>query len=154
MGWGLWSKCLHYTPQKYTHKNDAPVEDKRHFRRRSPAARMSGSLMNMPAFEIILLSLSTIVIAALVTGVEWMPRYFKRRAINRKLGVSHEPELRGELLKVFAIVWLCRVVHLGLIAFVVTTKPTGITWIPIAIAFILSLAAYFAADKTRRSLLA
>ncbi len=108
----------------------------------------------MGAFEFISLGLGVVMIAAVATGIEWMPRYLKRRAANRKLGVSHEPEWHGELLKAFLVVWICRAVQLGLIGVVIFTRPSGIEWIPIVLAFVLSLVIYFPADKTRRHLLA
>ena len=108
----------------------------------------------MGALEFAGLGLGVVVIAAVATGIEWMPRYLKRRAANQKLGVSHEPEWRGELLKAFLIVWTCRAIQLGLIGVVIFTQPSGIGWISIVLAFVLSLVIYFPADKTRRHLLA
>ncbi len=93
-------------------------------------------------------------LAAVATGIEWMPRLVRRTATDRKLGVSQEPELRGELLKTFAIAWLCRAVQLGLIGVAVFTRPSGIEWVPIVVVFVVSLAASFTADATRRNLLA
>jgi hypothetical protein len=108
----------------------------------------------MGVYEIFIGIVGAAVIAAVGTGIEWMPRYLKRSTTNWKLGVSHEPELRGELVKAFVIVWLCRAVQLWLIGLVTFTKPSGIAWIPIVLLFVLSLMAYFPADKMRRSLLA
>ncbi len=108
----------------------------------------------MGLFEIIILVLGIAAIAAAITGIEWMPRYLKRHTVNQKLGVSHEPELQGELVKAFVTVWLCHTVQLGLVGVVIFASPSGIGWIPIVGAFILSLVIYFPADKTRRNLLA
>jgi hypothetical protein len=108
----------------------------------------------MDAFELSVLALGILILSGMVTGIEWMPHVLRRSTVSWTLGVGHEPELRGELAKAFAIVWLCRAVQLGLVGVVIWTRPAGISWIPILGAFVLSLAAYFRADRTRRSLLA
>ncbi len=104
--------------------------------------------------ETIILALGVAAVAAVATGLEWLPRYLKRRMVNDKLGVRHEPELRGELVKAFVTIWLCRVVQVGLVGAVIVTHPVGIGWVPIGLGFILSLVMYFPADRTRRNLLA
>ncbi len=108
----------------------------------------------MSADEIAILSLGVVFIAAVGTGIEWMPRYLKRRNVNWKLGVSHEPELRGELMKAFLIVWLSRAVQLGVIGVVALTRPSGAALIAMLLLFGLSFVAYLSADKARRNLLA
>ncbi len=108
----------------------------------------------MAAEEIAILSLGVAIIAAIGTSIEWMPRYLKRRSVNWKLGVSHEPELRGELMKAFLIVWLSRAVQLGVIGLVALTRPSGATLIAMLLVFGLSFVAYLSADRARRNLLA
>ena len=108
----------------------------------------------MDAYEIILLILGAGVAAAVVTGIEWLPRYLRRQASNWKLGVGHEPELRGELAKAFVIVWLCRTVQLGLLGALAWLRPSGVVLIAMLLAFGLCFVAAFPADRARRSLLA
>src|SRR5512140_1683386 len=108
----------------------------------------------MAPFEIVTLVLGVTVVAAFATGVEWLPRYMKRRTVNWRVGVSQEPELRDELLKAFLTIWLCRSIQLGLVGVVILARPSGIAWVPIVLVFLLSLMLSFSADKTRRSLLA
>ena len=108
----------------------------------------------MGAYELIGLGLGVTLVAGVGTGVEWMPRYLKRQANNDKLGVGVEPELRGELVKAFVVVWLCRAVQLGMIGVAVLAPPAGLGWIAVVGAFVVSFGFYLSADHTRRSLLA
>ncbi len=101
-----------------------------------------------------MLALGVAAVAAVATAIEWLPPYLKRLMINDKLGVSHEPEWHGELVKAFVTIWLCRVVQVGLVGAVIVTRPAGIGWVLIGLAFILSLVMYFPADRAGRNLLA
>lgn len=109
---------------------------------------------DMDTLEMLTLGLGAATIAALVTGVEWLPRYMKRSAVNGRLGAGHEPELRGQLIRAFVTEWLCHAVQLGLVGVAIWTRPSLVVWVAIVLVFALTLPLSFSADRARRSLLA
>ena len=107
----------------------------------------------MSRFAIVMLVVVVAIVVAIGTGIEWAPSYLKHRASIQKSGLNDNPEVRRQLLRMFAIVCGSRTIQLVLFGIAALAKPSILGWLLIIVIFGSSVLAYMSSNTTRKKLL-
>ena len=107
----------------------------------------------MSLFDIVILVLVVLIVVGIATGIEWTPGFLKHKAANRKSGLNDDPKLRGQLFRIFFIIWVSRTIQVILLGVVAFTKPSIMGWMVIVVIFGITVILTISSEGMRRQLM-